>query len=84
MHKMQTKEGKISEKALPEIGDKGLFIQELEDGPLRDHVDFIVHRSKICQPVFIVVIALELFLREDPSDVIVLKDGLKVETVKET
>ena len=84
IHKMQTKGDKILEKALPEIGDKGLFTQELEDALLRGHVDFIVHSLKDLPTSLPSGCCIGAILeREDPSDVIVLKDGLEVETVKD-
>ena len=64
MHKMQTKGDKILEKVLSEIGDKGLFTQELEVALLVVKLTSSSIRSKICQPVFPMVVALELFLRE--------------------
>ena len=43
---MKTIGDKILEQPLPEIGDKGLFTQELEEALLDKRVDFIVHSLK--------------------------------------
>ena len=43
---MKTIGDKILDQPLPEIGDKGLFTQELEEALLDQRVDFIVHSLK--------------------------------------
>lgn len=74
---METIGDKNLDKALPEIGDKGLFTQELEAALLNDKVDFIVHSLKDLPTSLPSNCSIgAILLREDPSDVLVLKRGL--------
>ena len=74
---MKTIGDKILEKPLPEIGDKGLFTAELETALLNNQVDFIVHSLKDLPTTLPDGCAIGAILeREDPSDAVVLREGL--------
>jgi hydroxymethylbilane synthase len=84
IHKMKTKGDKILEKPLPEIGDKGLFTQELEAALLSGQVDFIVHSLKDLPTALPTGCCIGVVLeREDPHDAIVLKNGLTVDSASD-
>ena len=77
---METIGDKNLEKALPEIGDKGLFTQELESALMDQKVDFIVHSLKDLPTSLPANCSIGAILeREDPSDVLVLRQGLEIE-----
>jgi len=78
IHTMKTLGDKILEKPLPDIGDKGLFTQELEEALLTNQVDFIVHSLKDLPTALPDDCCIGAVLkREDPCDVIVLKKGME-------
>lgn len=84
IHTMKTIGDKILEKPLPEIGDKGLFTQELEEALLSNRVDFIVHSLKDLPTSLPDGCCIGAILeREDPCDVIVLKKGLQVDSASD-
>jgi hydroxymethylbilane synthase len=59
--------------ALSEIGGKGLFVKEIEEALLRNHIDLAVHSSKDVPAVLPEGLAIGGALpREDPRDAIVL------------
>lgn len=77
---MKTIGDKILEKPLPEIGDKGLFTQELEEALLSGKVDFIVHSLKDLPTTLPEGCVIGAILeREDPRDVLVLKEEIKLD-----
>lgn len=77
---METIGDKNLDKALPEIGDKGLFTQELESALLNKQVDFIVHSLKDLPTSLPPNCSIGAILeREDPADVLVLREGLVLE-----
>src|SRR6187431_2204432 len=62
---------RIQDRALSEIGGKGLFIKEIEEALLDGRADFAVHSSKDVPPELAPSLAVECFpLRVDPRDVI--------------
>ncbi|QIJ64031.1 hydroxymethylbilane synthase [Streptomyces sp. JB150] len=71
--------GDVSREALAQIGGTGVFVTALRDALLRGEVDFAVHSLKdlpTAQPAELVLAAVPV--REDPRDVIVAKDALKL------
>lgn len=71
--------GDVSRESLAQIGGTGVFVTALRDALLRGEVDFAVHSLKdlpTAQPAELVIAAVPV--REDPRDVIVAKDALKL------
>jgi porphobilinogen deaminase len=66
---LSTKGDRITDRALSEIGGKGLFTQELEEQLLSGELDFAVHSSKDMPTVLPEGLHLSTFLpREDVRD----------------
>ncbi len=66
---LSTTGDRITDRALSEIGGKGLFTQELEDGLLSGDLDFAVHSSKDMPTVLPEGLYLSAYLpREDVRD----------------
>jgi hydroxymethylbilane synthase len=74
---MKTQGDKILDVALAKIGDKGLFTKELESAMLEKRTDLAVHSLKdlptTLPPGLILGAITE---REDPSDAVVVRQGL--------
>ncbi|NTU86255.1 MAG: hydroxymethylbilane synthase, partial [Chloroflexales bacterium] len=69
---ISTKGDRILDVALSAVGDKGLFVKELEQALLDNEVDFCVHSSKDLPSLVPDGLALAAFPeRADPRDVIV-------------
>jgi hydroxymethylbilane synthase len=71
--------GDVSREALAQIGGTGVFVTALRDALIRGEVDFAVHSLKdlpTAQPEELVLAAVPV--REDPRDVIVARDALKL------
>jgi hydroxymethylbilane synthase len=67
---------RIQDRALSEIGGKGLFIKEIEEALLDGRADFAVHSSKDVPPELAPSLIVECFPeRVDPRDVIVTRSG---------
>ena len=75
---IKTKGDKILDKALDKIGDKGLFVKEIEEALLNGSVDLAVHSMKDMPSVLPEGLRFShVTEREDHRDVIVLKEGIK-------
>lgn len=69
---LSTTGDRITDRSLSEIGGKGLFTQELEDGLLSGDLDFAVHSSKDMPTVLPQGLYLSAYLpREDVRDAFV-------------
>lgn len=71
--------GDTSREHLAQIGGTGVFVTALRDALLRGEVDFAVHSLKDLPTTQLEELALAAIpLREDPRDVIVARDALKL------
>ena len=68
---------RVQDRALSEIGGKGLFIKEIEEALLDGKADFAVHSSKDVPPDLAPSLLVDCFPeRVDARDVIVTRSGL--------
>jgi hydroxymethylbilane synthase len=68
---------RVQDRALSEIGGKGLFIKEIEEALLEGKADFAVHSSKDVPPDLAPSLLVECFPeRVDARDVLVTRSGL--------
>ena len=69
---IRTTGDKVQDRPLSEIGGKGLFTREIEDGLLGGTLDIAVHSAKDMLPVLPEGLVLACFLeRQDPRDALV-------------
>jgi hydroxymethylbilane synthase len=67
---------RIQDRALSEIGGKGLFIKEIEEALLDGRADFAVHSSKDVPPELAPALRVDCFPeRVDARDVLVTRSG---------
>jgi hydroxymethylbilane synthase len=67
---------RVQDRALSEIGGKGLFIKEIEEALLEGHADFAVHSSKDVPPDLAPSLLVDCFpARIDARDVVVTRSG---------
>lgn len=82
---MSTTGDRQSQWNLSEKGGKGLFTKELEDSLLRRDTDLAVHSAKDMPTECPEGLALSTFVeREDPRDVLILKEGVETPKVMAT
>jgi hydroxymethylbilane synthase len=75
---IKTSGDKVLNKPLVEIGGRGVFVKELEEGLLADEVDLVVHSLKdlpVEMPDGLLLAAV--LKREDPRDVLVCNANLE-------
>ncbi|GGA91805.1 porphobilinogen deaminase [Brucella endophytica] len=76
---MSTAGDRIQDRALSEVGGKGLFTQEIEEGLAEGRIDLAVHSSKDMPTVLPEGLYLSAFLkREDPRDAFIGRAGARV------
>lgn len=81
---IKTKGDRIQDKALDQIGDKGLFVREIERELLDKTIDLAVHSMKDMpgeQPEGLCF--ANAWKREDPRDVLVLREAASLEELPE-
>lgn len=81
---IKTKGDRIQDKALDQIGDKGLFVREIERELLDGTIDVAVHSMKDMpgeQPEGLCF--AKAWEREDPRDVLVLREAASLEELPE-
>jgi hydroxymethylbilane synthase len=70
---------RVQDRALNEIGGKGLFIKEIEEALLDRRADFAVHSMKDVPAELAPSLAIGCVpRREDPEDVVVTRDGRRI------
>jgi hydroxymethylbilane synthase len=75
---------RIQDRALSEIGGKGLFIKEIEEALLDGRADFAVHSSKDVPPELAPSLIVECFPeREDARDVLITRSGANFDALPE-
>jgi hydroxymethylbilane synthase len=81
---LKTRGDKILDRALSEVGGKGLFVKEIEEALLDGRADVAVHSMKDLPaevPPELVIAAIPE--REDPRDALLVRPGLAARTVAE-
>ena len=77
--RIRTLGDRVTNVPLPNIGDRGLFTRELEDGLRSGAIDFAVHSLKDLPTEQPEGLALGAVLaREDPSDVLISQNGRRL------
>jgi len=75
---------RIQDRALSEIGGKGLFIKEIEEALLDGRADFAVHSSKDVPPELAPSLSISCFpQREDARDVLITTSGADFDALPE-
>ncbi|SIO30662.1 hydroxymethylbilane synthase [Vannielia litorea] len=75
---------RVQNRALREIGGKGLFTREIEEAMLAGEIDIAVHSSKDMPTLQPQGLVLDCFLeREDPRDAFITLDGTALADLRE-
>lgn len=79
---ISTRGDRVLDVALSAVGDKGLFVKELEQALLAEEVDFCVHSCKDLPSLVPDGLTLAAFpARVDPRDVLVVREGASGQTL---
>ncbi len=82
--KIKTTGDKILDSPLAKIGDKGLFVKEIETALLKGEVDMAVHSAKDMPTEIPAGLTLAAYLkRDDPSDALISADGRTLDKLRE-
>jgi hydroxymethylbilane synthase len=82
VERITTKGDVLLDRPLSAIGDKGLFVAEIEQALREERVDLAVHSSKDLPSELPPDMALGALLpREDPRDVLVSRDGATLDSL---
>jgi hydroxymethylbilane synthase len=66
----------VQDRALAEIGGKGLFVKEIEEALLEGRADIAIHSLKDVPPALLPSLSIDCIPeREDPRDVLVSRSG---------
>ena len=82
--KISTHGDAVTDKPLTAFGGTGVFVKELENAILEGRADFAIHSLKdvpSIQPDGLVLAAFPT--REDPRDVLLIKNGLSIDELKD-
>jgi len=82
--KISTHGDAVTDKPLTAFGGTGVFVKELENAILEGRADFAIHSLKdvpSIQPEGLVLAAFPT--REDPRDVLLIKNGLSIDELKD-
>jgi hydroxymethylbilane synthase len=82
--KISTHGDKVNDKPLTEFGGTGVFVKELENAILEGRADFAIHSLKDVPSIQPQDLVLATFpKREDARDVLLIRNGLTLEELKE-
>lgn len=80
LNKIKTKGDKILDVALAKVGDKGLFVKEIEEALMKKEADIAVHSMKDVPTNIPDELTLGAICeREDPRDVFISRDNKKLD-----
>ncbi len=82
--KISTHGDAVTDKPLTAFGGTGVFVKELENAILEGRADFAIHSLKdvpSIQPEGLILAAFPA--REDPRDVLLIKNGLSIDELKD-
>ena len=81
---ISTKGDKVQNKALREMGDKGIFVREIEEELLRGEIQLGVHSMKdMPSECADGLIFTKAWRREDPRDVLILREAGSIDQLRE-
>ena len=81
---IKTSGDKLIDTPLSEIGGKGVFIKEIDEALILKKVDIAVHSLKDVPSILPSSLQIGAYIkRQDPSDVLVSKNGLKIDELSD-
>lgn len=82
--KIKTTGDKILDAPLAKIGDKGLFVKEIEVALLDGSIDIAVHSAKDMPTEIPAGLTLAVYMkRDDPADALISRDGKKLDELRD-